>query len=157
MAVDLTFWQEYGPFIISIVLGIVIGAGVVLFSGVIARTYEKTMVKEANHYWDLKTGAQQRRRDKTADSIAQLQDKARSARTMQRTMLYISTAFVSYHLARMYIGMTSVEGWARWGVLVLGVLACVGIAYFLEHRASTHRAARLSAQIDLRKREIPTT
>lgn len=157
MTQDLTFWQNYGPFIISLITAFIVGGGLVLFGGRVAQLYEKTMVTQAEHFRAMATGRRKRKRSTVEKSLNQVRNKAQGARKLQIVALYFTTVFVGYHLAQMIVSLGNTEGFLKW-ILALAVMAVLFVAvWYAERRSASERKNRLSIQTDLDQEEIPVT
>lgn len=143
MIADLTFWQEFGPFIIAVIAGFTVSGALVFIGNRAGAAYEKSMVERAEHFRGLSRKLKKSRRASYEQAVQGLRDKAAGARKVQTIGLYGGAVFLSYLLARLVVGEGGVLGMGKWAIVAAVMLAAIGIVVFLERRGTRVLRARL--------------
>lgn len=158
MIVELTFWEEFGPFVVAVAVGLLVSGALVLLGSRAGATYEKTMVERAAHYRGLSRKLKKGKRASYEQTIHGLREKAGSARKVQSVGLYGGAVFISYHLARLVIGAGEVVGAGKWAIVAGVMVAVTGLVVYLERRGAKARRARLAreAELDVEPEEATT-
>lgn len=157
MSVDLTFGQEFGPFIIAVVVGFLVSGLLVLIGNRAGAAYEKTMAGRAENFRGLSRKLKKTKRPSYEQTIQDLREKAEVAYRVQVVGLYGGTVYLSYHLARLIIGEGEVTGMAKWAVVAAVMIAALGAVAFFERRAARTRQARLNTESNLDPEETTTS
>lgn len=157
MSVDLTFGQEFGPFIVAVVVGLLVSGALVLIGNRAGAAYTKAMASSAEHFRGMSKKRRRTKRASYTQSIQELREKAEGAHKVQLVGLYCGTAYLSYHLARLIIGEAGVMGAGKWVVVAAVMIAALVVVAFYERRAAQARLARLDAATDLDPEETTTS
>lgn len=157
MNAELTFWQEYGTFIIAVGVGLLISVALVFIGSRAAAAYERTMQKHAQLYRGFSETRKQRKRADYEDFLGDLSSKAERARSFQRSGLYGGAVFLSFHAARLWIGQGAVQGSMKW-VITLGLIgAAVAVVGLIERNLTRARKERLRQTATLDAEETPAS
>lgn len=149
MTADLTFWQEFGPFIVAVIVGFVVSGALVFVGSRAAQVYEKTLVSRAERFRSLSQKLRRSKRSSYEETVRDLKEKAAGARKFQLVGIYGGTVFLSYHAARLIVGEGAVQGLSKWGI-VLGMMAVItAIIAYLERRVARARRIRLDIESTL--------
>lgn len=157
MVVELTFWQEFGPFIIAVAIGFIASAALVFIGSRAGGAYEKTIVSRAEQFRGLSRKLRKTKRGSYEKTIQGLQEKAAGARKVQTVGLYGGTVFLSYHLARLIIGEAGLMGMGKWVIVAAVMLAATAIVAVLERKATRSRRTRLATEAALDTEETVTS
>lgn len=157
MVADLTFWQEFGPFIIAMVAGLVSSGVLTLIGSRAAGIYEKTMMSRAAHFRGLSAKLRRTRRVSYDETIQQLRESAAGARKFQLIGIYGGTVFLSYHVARLIVGEGGVNGPGKWGIVLIVMAAATATVAYFERRSTRVRRARVEEEAALDKGEAATS
>lgn len=143
MVADLSFWQEFGPFVVAVTVGVVVSGALVFVGSRAAKVYEKALVSRAERFRALSQKLRKSKRSSYEETVEKLKEKADGARKFQLVGIYGGTVFLSYHAARLIVGESGVDGLAKWGI-VLGMMSAItAIIAYLERRAARAHRIRL--------------
>lgn len=157
MIVELTWWEEFGPFVLAVVIGSAVSGFLVWLFGNIARTYESTMKQKVDRHRNLRTKLKKDRRNAYVEQLEYLHGRASTARSVQRVMYYGGAVFLSFHLGRLLVGVWDSEGFLRWVALAVVMVPLMAAAIYFERRRRFAREALLREEASLDSEEHPVS
>lgn len=153
MMVELTWWEEFGPFVLAVVIGATVSGFLVWLLGNIARTYERTMRQSAQRHRELVPKVKNDRHKDYTERLEYLAGRASTARSVQQVMYYGGAVFLAYHLGRLAVGVGDAEGVMRWVVLGAVIVPLVACAIYFERMRRFRREALLREETALDSEE----
>lgn len=149
MTVELSFWQEYGPRIVVMVMALIVGGGLATLGRAAARAYEAQILSKSKHFWSLPKKRRRQRRASYEAPFAVLTEKAKKARSLQEWSIRVAAAVIALFGARTAVDFISWSSTTRWIVAVAFFAVVMAGLGYLQKQAATKRWATLEAAMDL--------
>lgn len=154
VVIDYTFWQGYGPVIVTGTVLFVIGMVLMLVGGGAARAYERVMVSSVAEWRGMSMRRREKRRAAYVSSVAEWRRKARKARRVQMWAVYAVVAVPVLAGVRPVLDAVVPE-WtvrSRWLVVACVLVAVLAVTAYLERRRASGRQVYLRQETEFDER-----